>query len=188
MWVMVLSYLIQLPSLWATLRQKAKLCHGFVMLPQGQNKKGESAWRWCLYLLHNHSQLIKSLYWPQQQAFAFIHSVMNEDQYTEPDREEVTRAVLQHFQVILYFMSNRFREQYFYIYMYSGTCWDRCACYCSPGLVGLSSWLGRSCLQIAGKSGRAIQLSSGNLWSKVCPQLSPLYYPMEVLTIVCMMF
>ena len=35
----------------------------------------------------------------QPQAFAYIHSVMTEDQYTEPDREEVTRAVLQNFQV-----------------------------------------------------------------------------------------
>ncbi len=30
----------------------------------------------------------------QQQSFAYIHAVMNEDQYTEPDREELTRAVL----------------------------------------------------------------------------------------------
>ena len=35
----------------------------------------------------------------QPQAFAYIHSVMNEDHYTEPDREEVTRAVLQNIQV-----------------------------------------------------------------------------------------
>ena len=37
----------------------------------------------------------------QQQAFSYIHAVMNEDQYTEPDREEVARAVMQNFKVIV---------------------------------------------------------------------------------------
>lgn len=69
----------------------------------------QEGWEWkiCMYLLIMASWL---LYMHQQpQAFAFIHSVMNEDQYTEPDREEVTRAVLQNFQV---YFSNWFLEQY----------------------------------------------------------------------------
>ena len=36
---------------------------------------------------------------PQHQAFSYIHAVMTEDQYTEPDREEVARAMLEKFQV-----------------------------------------------------------------------------------------
>ena len=35
----------------------------------------------------------------QQQSFSYIRAVMNEDLYTEPDREEVARAVLQNFKV-----------------------------------------------------------------------------------------
>lgn len=35
----------------------------------------------------------------QHQAFSYIHAVMNEDLYTEPDREEVAREVLDNFQV-----------------------------------------------------------------------------------------
>ena len=35
----------------------------------------------------------------QHQAFSYIHAVMNEDLYTEPDREEIARAVLDNFHV-----------------------------------------------------------------------------------------
>ena len=35
----------------------------------------------------------------QHQAFSYIHAMMNEDLYTEPDREEVAREVLDNFQV-----------------------------------------------------------------------------------------
>lgn len=35
----------------------------------------------------------------QQQCFSYVRAVMNEDLYTEPDREEVARAVLQNFKV-----------------------------------------------------------------------------------------
>lgn len=40
-----------------------------------------------------------SLFWYQHQAFSYVHAVMTEDQYTEPDREEVSRATLDKFQV-----------------------------------------------------------------------------------------
>jgi hypothetical protein len=35
------------------------------------------------------------------QAFSYVHAVMNDDQYTEPDREEVSRAMLDKFQVLV---------------------------------------------------------------------------------------
>ena len=35
----------------------------------------------------------------QHQAFSYIHAVMNEDLYTEPDREEIATAVLDNFHV-----------------------------------------------------------------------------------------
>jgi hypothetical protein len=37
----------------------------------------------------------------RHQAFSYVHSVMSEDQYTEPDREEVSRAMLDKFQVLV---------------------------------------------------------------------------------------
>ena len=37
----------------------------------------------------------------QPQAFNFIHSVMTEEQYTEADKEEVAKAVVESFQVLL---------------------------------------------------------------------------------------
>ena len=43
----------------------------------------------------------------QQQSYSYIHAVMNEDLYTEPDREEVARAVLQNFKVSVIFLCNR---------------------------------------------------------------------------------
>ena len=71
------------------------------MLPQGQNKKGENKMISVITYKFVRFQLWLEIYLRMQpQAFAFIHSVMNEDQYTEPDREEVTRAVLQNFQVL----------------------------------------------------------------------------------------
>ena len=32
---------------------------------------------------------------PQHQSFSYIHQLMSDDEYTEPDREECTRAVLE---------------------------------------------------------------------------------------------
>lgn len=37
----------------------------------------------------------------RQQCFSYVRAVMNEDLYTEPDREEVARAVLQNFKVLV---------------------------------------------------------------------------------------
>ena len=77
---------------------KSETLPWFYLATSGTKQEG---WEWkkimFLYLLITVGWLL--YYTPQPQAFAFIHSVMNEDQFTEPDREEVTRAVLQNFQV-----------------------------------------------------------------------------------------
>lgn len=49
----------------------------------------------------------------------------------------------------------------------AATGWHRCTCNSSSGIAGLSSWLGRSCVQVAGQPSGAVQLPSGNLRSKV---------------------
>lgn len=47
-----------------------------------------SAWFLCVFCIL------------QPQAFTFIHCVMTDEQYTEADREEVAKAVVENFQVL----------------------------------------------------------------------------------------
>ena len=179
MWVPVLyCYLIQLPSLWASLRQKAQLCHGFVMLPQGQNKKGESEdndasryllimTNWLLYMHHSNKGLPSSIPWWTKISILSQTGRRWQELYSNTFKYIFQQSIPGLKLYITYFM-------------YSDTGWNRRACYCSPGLVGLSSWLGRSCLQTASKPGWAIQFSSGNLWSKVSPLSKPINPSLDI--------
>ena len=77
------------------------------MLSSGPTQKSERCIVYIHYM-HVHSQshslilvFTHSLFWYQHQAFSYVHAVMNEDQYSEADREEVSRAMLDKFQVYM---------------------------------------------------------------------------------------
>ena len=86
----------------------------------------------------------------QHQAFSYIHAVMNEDLYTEPDREEIARAVLDNFHVSIdFFLCLCVLASFYDTLLILGIDSDRCTRNITPGVDGLSSRTGRTYLQAA---------------------------------------